>query len=281
MKDDILLFSFFVAVLCFAIGIVALSIKQIIDLRHQAELRHKMRCLRRPKQPWVTVVVDAIGKSDVATALTLKSLNKVHYYNYDILVVKGAGLTKKQSAQALKLGYSKSRRGTVVIVLDAGEVVDEALIKRAVASQNKQAAWRVAVYEKIETGSGPQLMDVIRMLEKDYWQLVRPTKVFTSDGFITGDGKPKSTLRYNSHFRDTIAVMLFATIILAAFAVGELRLIFGAWLLVTAYGLGVIWLSCYQNIKTKLVLVFSASLSTFLFPVVGVMRLFSRSTLTK
>lgn len=276
MKDDILLFGFLVGVVCLAAGIVALSIKQIIDLRHQAELRHKMRCLRRPKQPWVTIIVDALGKSDSESALTLRALEKVHYYNYDVVIVKGLSLSRHQTAIALRGAYQKSQRGSVVVVLTAGELVDRAFVKRAVVSQGRRATWRVATNINGVSDEVGQLTGIIRMLEINYWQIFHTGRVFTAQDFVSNENRSVFGWRYDMGARGALNLLVFVAVSLAVVVTGELKLFWYIWLIFAAYGLGVIWLQNRQTLRVRLILTYSVPLAPLLLPVASAVHLFLR-----
>lgn len=242
---------------------------QIIRMRRFVQLRTTMRHLRRPVQPWVTVII--YGKRDDAHYdASFRSVRRNRYHAYDIVTVG-------PRAKTYQTAYRKSKRGKLVIYLPAGQVIDRNLIKRAVALHITQREWRVAVEPLPTRVYG--LLGILQELRDMIWG--RPMVVEASISAALRYKKiPDSHAVYSQKVipaaHHVIAVLLIA---IAVWYEG-LDVLWYIWVIVTAYLLVLIWLRYETTPSERWKLSFVVPSALFLLPVSSIImdlfQLFTR-----
>lgn len=278
MSDEILLFSFLVGSLVVAVAVTGLSAGQMVKLYHHSKVMYAMRRLRQSKQPWVTIIIDGLGMPATEVDLTLKSLERLHYYNYDILVVKGMVLTGRRKFDAINEAYTRSRVGEIVLLLAAGDEVDAAFVKRSIARLDGKRCCRVVPNERQAAKNSLQLGGLIKLLEADYWQTLQTAQVLTSEAFLKRGQNVMS--RYSRGLRLITSMIVWLAVILAIGLTGKLIIIWYVWLILTAYGLATVWLES-ATVAHKLRLSYVAPLALFIVPVWSVVTMISGKIIQK
>lgn len=269
MRSEGLAMVLLVLVMIASLDIMRRSVGQVIQTRHIARVRAAMRRLRRPVQPWVTVII--YGKKDEASyAATLRSLKRSHYYAYDIVTVG-------PRARFYQTAYRKSQRGKLVLCLPSGCVVDRNLIKRAVALHEGRREWQVAVEPQPIRAIG--LTAMIRELGNMVWG-----RHIVVEACVAAALRHKEVPMMNSFtVQKTVpALIQIVAVGLSAAAVWAegLDALWYIWLLVSVYLLALIWLQ-YETIATERWKVsFLVPSALFLLPVssiiVASLQLFAR-----
>jgi len=252
-----IIFLFIAAVtLIYIIALILLQLHQIIK---EPVIQKRMRKLRKPVQPWVTVLLYSCNNEPLIEP-SLKALLRSHYHNFDIVVIKDYS---NNSTTALKKGYRKSLKGQVVLSLQAGTIVPASFIKRAVAIKGERKKITVCVKERFYMHS---LTAVIQALSGLLWH--RNYKVKVSDGKNISAVKKMIRL-------DFIFVVLLLAIIVISLMVQQPIIVWYSWLIVTSYLFATIWLK-EEKVITKIKLSFSAFSALFLLPVASVVMSFSQ-----
>lgn len=150
-----LIFTFFVIVALLVT--LAASVYDIHQLRQSKSLKATIFKLRRPNQPFITALIYARNNAS-SIAACLKSVQKSHYWNYDIVVIDDAStddtrkvvrsyINKYPSSKlrlyskrrrgnkidALRQGYLRSNKGELVLVIDASNLISQTLLKESAA----------------------------------------------------------------------------------------------------------------------------------------------------
>ena len=137
--------------------LIAASVYDAVLISRRQQLKALMRRLRRPRQPWVTVLLYADNNAASIEA-SLDSLRKSYYHHYDVVVINNASTDhtkqvlksylqkhtrvafrifqkRKKTAKltALREGYRLSQKGELVLVMNANSKVERDFIKAGVA----------------------------------------------------------------------------------------------------------------------------------------------------
>jgi cellulose synthase/poly-beta-1,6-N-acetylglucosamine synthase-like glycosyltransferase len=287
MTNDILNAIFLLFVLATLVAIIGLVCMHLYQIFEEPGLQKRMRQLRKPIQPWVTVLLYAHNDETTIEA-SLKSLLRSNYYCYDIVVVddRSTDATAKRvqdfiashqkisisllrrrvkhTAQgALKAGYRKSKKGKIVVSLRAGTIVQSSFLKRAVATKQERPQIVLRVTEPIALES---LSSIIQSLVNLVWH--RSYKVQVSDvKNITFVNKPARV--------ELIGPFVLAALIFTSIILKEGIVLWYSWLIVTGYVYAVIWLN-EAKIRYKLRLTFSGLSALFLLPVASIVMALSQ-----
>lgn len=157
-----LLAIFIVAALLITLLASAYDIRQI---RQNKLLRSIKLRLRKPNQPFITVLVYANNSAD-SIGSCIKSIQKSYYWHYDIVVIDCASTDstraivrsfikihpklalrlyakrgRNNKINALRRGYYKSKRGDLILSIDASNMIPRTLLK--------EAATRFVVYDNL------------------------------------------------------------------------------------------------------------------------------------
>lgn len=276
MTNELLLFIFFLLVIVAAGDIIRRAFLTLQRERRQKEIQGAMRKVRRPLQPQVTVLVYAKDSTD-AVETTLRSLQKNRYGAFDVVVVNERENTQQYKApnrldaaflrrrvagskmDAYRAAYRKSRRGSIVVCLDAGVRVDPQFTKRAAATSSSTGKWRVE-YEGVYDGEG--IRGVAAALSRVLWNRRSFVWAYTP-----------SALRRERKDRTTVWVawllwweVTLILVILASFIIGPV-LLWYVWLVFSGYLLGLIWLKGGWSASQKLTHSFAVPSALFLLPV--------------
>lgn len=238
---------------------------EIFHIQRQQKARKIMRQLRKPVQPWVTILL--YGESD-GLETTLRSLRKSHYHNYDIVTVG-------HRAQTYQTAYRKSKRGKIVIPLEAGVEVDPAFIKRAVAMKDGERSWKVEI--KVSLLEVDSFNKVITCLQKILWKQSRRVEVF-----IAAELKKKKINRRSSvlpKLTPVLTQVIAIGLIVAGVTAADLLVLWYAWILVSAYTLTLVWLSSDVRMAQRASLSLAVPSALFLVPVASIIEgIFQLST---
>jgi hypothetical protein len=259
--DSVLLFGFLILLTLGAVDCIRRAFLEVLALERQQLLAKSMRKLRKPVQPWVTVLVTG-AKDDVAFATTWHSLQKSYYHHFDIVKT----YTSYQAA------YRRSRKGKIVIVLKAGQTVDRAFIKRAVALEANAPSWWVDLPESAHPMNG--LMDMSNafhaLFRLKHWARV---KVYTSKKF-------KKTTHFSESYRETIPlveVLLFAILLTGTIIGGAIGFLY-AWLIFTLYVISLVWIGREGTMRERLTLTISSISALFILPVASLFMVSLKQT---
>ena len=252
-----IIFLFFAVFALLAImTLIFIHLHQILK---EPKIQKRMRTLRKPVQPWVTVLLYSYN-SESLVGPSLKALLRSYYHNFDIVVINDFS---NDSTKALKKGYSKSYKGEVVLSLRAGTIVSPSFLKRAVAIKGKREQLTVRVSELLYVNS---LTAIIHSLSSLVWQ--RTYKVKISDNKnITAIKKPVRL--------DFLFALLFGAVVALSFIINEPIIVWYSWVIITGYLFAAIWLR-EEKVRTKLILAFSAISALFMLPVASVVIRFSQ-----
>jgi len=258
MTEQITIIFLFIA-LFILIGIVILICRYAYQIVNEPKIQKRIRRLRKPVQPWVTVLIYS-QPTDTDSQASVKALLKSYYHNFDIVIVKDSS---RNAAKALKKGYQKSQKGTVVISLQAGTIVSPWFLKRAVALKGERKKLHLRISE---TASVKSFAEIILSLESMFWHRAYNVQI--------SDAKNITPVRKKIHI-EWVMLFIFISVIVTSFTSQEPSIIWYSWLLVTGYLFAIIWLSGEKE-KTKFQLSFSAISALFLLPVASIIMRFSQ-----
>lgn len=283
MTNEWFLFIFFLLVIVAAGDIMRRAFLTLRNERRAKDVQSAMRKLRRPLQPQVTVLV-YVKKSKEAVETTLRSLQKNRYSALDVVVVNERASKQQYKAparlnvaflqrraagskmDAYRAAYRKSRRGGVVVCLEAGVTVDPLFIKRAVVTA-KGDQWRVGLEEK-QNSEG--IAGVVASLS----QLLRNGRafanVYTRNALRHERKDPVSNkAAWLSWLLWWESVLVW--VILASFFLG-LPLLWYVWLAFSGYLLALVWLKAGWSVPQKLTHSFAVPSALFLLPVTSLIE---------
>jgi len=243
-----------------SVDVMRRAVLQVIQMRHQHHLKAIMRRLRRAAQPWVTVIVYGNGTEREREA-TLRSLRRSRYYAYDVVFVG-------PRAKTYQTAYRKSKRGKIVICIQAGCVVDPSFIKRAVALRQGQREWVVSVLPKPVKITG--FMGIIHQLQYVLWG--RPIVSKACNAAALRQKKvPISHARLSRLVPEAMQILLVGMIASAVIYEGFRALWYG-WLIVCSYLLVLIWLHYGMNQAQRWKLSFAVPSALFVLPVSSIIE---------
>jgi hypothetical protein len=241
------------------IGIIILICRYAYQIVNEPKIQKRMRRLRKPVQPWVTVLIHSQA-NDTDVEGSVKSLLKSYYHNFDIVIVKDSS---RDAVKALNKGYQKSQKGEVVLSLRAGTIVSPWFLKRTVALKGERKKLQLRIPE---TASIKSFAEIILSLESIFWHKAYSVQV--------SDAKNIAPVKKRIHI-EWVMLFIFISVIVTSFALREPSIIWYSWLLVTGYLFAIIWLSDEKE-KTKFQLSFSAISALFLLPVASIIMRFSQ-----
>lgn len=251
--SEVLAMIFLYVALIVLVGITILVFMQLYQIFEEPTIQKQMRTLRKPVQPWVTVLLYS-RSNQLGIDASLKALLRSRYHNFDIVVIHD---NSKDTTKALKKGYSKSNKGKIVISMQAGTIVHPSFLKRAVALKAERSQVIVRVNQPIRINS---LTDIIHSLNNLLWQ--RSYKVRLSDASII------SVIHAPRQF-SFWTVLIFVGLVWVSVAMKEPIVLWYSWLIISTYLFAVTWLK-EETIITKIQLTFSVFSAVFLLPVATV-----------
>jgi hypothetical protein len=252
-----ILFLFFAVLVL--MGIIVLVFMHVYQIIEEPNIQKRMRKLRKPVQPWVTVLLYS-RNNDTFTGASLKALFRSYYHNFDIVVVNDYS---NDSAGALRKAHKRSLKGKIVVLLQAGAIVSPSFLKRAVAMKGKRRHFTLRVSEQLYVHS---LTEIVQSLNSLLWQRTYKVKVCDAKNITA----MKKLIRL-----DFLSVLLFAAIVIFSLIIHEPIIVWYSWLIVTGYSLAVIWLK-EEKVRTKMNLTFTATSAMFILPVAIVVINFSQ-----
>jgi hypothetical protein len=255
MSSEWLFLGFLIASSIAAIDIIRRAFVEVIALERRQALEKAMRRLRKPVQPWVTVLVSGARDSDAFT-VTSRSLEKSRYHYFDVVKL----YTSYQSA------YRRSKRGKIVIILEAGQTVDRAFLKRAVASRSAKQQWWVELLPATEMEQGlinitSKLHAILRLKN---WSRVR---VYSERQF-------KKIKIFKHTYRETLPLAEIALLGLVTCGIvfgGALGFLYG-WAVSSTYLLALIWIQYGTSFDERLKLSYSSISALFFLPIASLFK---------
>ncbi len=253
MDNELIVSIFLICVILLSIDIFRRVIGELFRIQRQQKVAKEMRRLRKPVQPWVTILL--YGDTS-KTEITEKSLRKNRYHNYDTVLIG-------PRARTYQTAYRKSKRGKIIIPLPMGIEVDPNFIKRTVAMKEDRRSWKVEVEQSIREATG--LTEIVTRLQKILWG--RPIKI---EAFISADLKKKKI--QNPHtilpvITGVLAQLISIGLIVAGISFSDLTVLWYAWVLVSAYLFILVWFSNGIKISERLSLSMAIPSALFLIPV--------------
>lgn len=279
MHNEWLLFLFLLLVIAAAIDIMRRAVMVILRDQRRQELQKIMRKLRRPALPHVSVLVYAKRSTDAVEA-TLQSLRKNRYGSFDVVVVNDVSNKRLYSApprlevsflkrrvassklDAYRAAYKKSRRGEIIMCLDAGAVLDPLCIKRAVALSGSRQQWHVSL-EKVSQREG--IGGVTSSLYGLLWTRPAVVPMYRVQAFR--HKKEGCALREITWLPKTaVWGALLVGALCVSFVLGPAMLWY-VWVVFSGYLLGLIWLKGGWSASQKVFHSFAVPSALFLLPV--------------
>lgn len=258
MDDELIVSIFLVCMILLSVDIFRRIFTEIFRIQNQQENTKVMRRLRKPTQPWVTVLL--YGDSS-KLEMTMKALRKSRYHNYDYVVVG-------PRARTYQTAYRKSKRGKIVIALPMGVQVDPNFIKRTVAMKQDRRTWKVEVEQPVYEANS--FVEIITRIQAILWR--RPVKV---EAFIAADLRKKVIQKRNSVLPLLSAVItqtIGIGLIIAGIIYADLTVLWYAWILVSSYILILIWFHYNVRLSERFSLSLAVPSALFLIPVASAVQ---------
>lgn len=262
--SELLVNIFLFIALLTLIAVIVLIFTHLNQIFEEPNIQKRMRKLRKPVQPWVTVLLYA-RHNESGVRSSVKALLRSHYHNFDIVVVNDYSEDVKK---ALKIGYRKSEKGKVVVSIQAGAIVPPSFIKRAVAIKNgrKRVTMRLSTPALMNS-----LTNIFQSINSLLWQRAYKAHISDPDTIL---------LTKNTPYYDFLFTLFFIGIVSLSLIIEEPIILWYSWLIITGYLLAIIWLK-EDGVRTKLQLSFSALSALFFLPVgivaVSLSQLYSRN----
>lgn len=298
MSENELIFSFLIGLMVVALGTVLMSFMQWRRIQHEESVASALRRLRRKDLPVMTVLLYARNQQDTVEQ-SLRVLKNNKYPEYDIVVIDdGSGdetasivrrfcakypqlpirLLRRRSqtsvSEALRAGYRKSQKGSVVLVVTPDLKLDARVMKRAIAARGTSTMWRVALHEKLDDSF--HLGDIGAFLEKYFWQSSQYARGYDKETFLRQHAALPIGVRSETDTAGALSVLCATLLIAGTIAAFGPQALWYVWVIATAYGLAVIWLRYGESLRGRLVLTLSIPLALFLIPATSIVRGFSQ-----
>lgn len=294
MSEQELLFSFLIGLSTVSLVAVGMSVLQWRRINYEAKIADSLRRLRGKKLPTMTVLVYARNQQD-RIEQTLRTLRNNRYRSYDIVVIDDASddatatvvrafcaryssatvrllRRRKQTSVegALRAGYRKSKKGSIVLVVTPDLTLDARVMKRTAAAQSTKGVWRIAVHERL--GDTFHLGDIGTLLENYFWQVGPYARAYSKAMFLERHAALPAGIRGDTDTRGALGVLLAVGIIAGTVTLLGVQAFWYAWLVVTAYGLMVVWVRYGETLRDRLILTLSIPLALFLIPATSIVR---------
>lgn len=300
MSSQWLLFIFLVLAIIFAADITRRAFISIIDGSNEKRLRLQMRQLRRPKQPWVTVLV--YGKNQaVELEKTVRQVRQSRYSQYDIVAVsdrsedttalrmKGYIAKTNQRVkiqflqrriagtkmEAYRAAYRKSQRGKIIVCLTAGDEVTPLLLKQAVLLQANKQSWRVGRRTPDEPYG---LIGLVKNMYALFWRNNPIAWVYTPITLRQTTAKWRSV---NNSLVFICTQVLFIGVVVSAVLYAGFIALWYAWVLFSLYLFALTWTHYETPIARKWKVTFAIPSALFLIPAVGLVEGFTQLRIRK
>lgn len=239
MNDEWLLAVALCGALLLALDITRRAFMEMQQLEQEQRIKKAMRRLRKPLQPWVTVLL--YGENEDAFERTMRQIRQNRYDNFDVVRVK------KHTAAGHRTAYRKSKRGEIILCVQAGDAIDRQCIKRAVVLRTLQLSqrtrtkqsWSVPIASPTFFESG--IRGIVQQLRFVLFaQSASAIPAFTRQGL-------RVQTQVQTPAKDTRLIFVVAgALFMATVITGALlntKLFIYGWLLLSAYLLVLIWLS--------------------------------------
>lgn len=303
MSEKELLFSILLGLIVVAVVAIILSVVQWRQITREAQVVTAMRRLRGKKQPSVTVLVYARNQQAHIEQM-LRILKNNRYRACDIVVVDDASSDQTAAivkrfcevypkaairlfrrrrqtsvSEALRAGYKKSQKGSIVLVMTPDLPLDTQIVKCAVASRGEGGSWRTPVRKGLHAAL--QLGDVGVFLERYVWQSAQCVRVYDAKMFLKGRIVLPSGIQHEADYVGALSVLFSVVLIAGSIAFFGVQAFWYVWVIVTAYGLATAWLRYGESIRDRLVITLSIPLALFLIPATSIVRGFSQLDVRK
>lgn len=264
-----------IGVLLLTLDVTRRAFMELQQIEQEQHIKKEMLGLRAAKQPWVTVLV--YGEEGRTLDKTLRQIQRSRYAQFDVV------RSKKHTAAAYRTAYRKSRRGEIIVCVQAGDEIDKQCIKRAVAvrvlqasrGQRARQSWRVPIANAMSLESG--LRGVVQRLRFALWAPPAPTIPAYSRQGLRAQTQIKIPREYSGLPRVLVGALFVASIVAGALL--HTTLFLYGWLLFSLYLLVLIWFSraarlghnssSNPTVYKKLQLSFAVPSALFLVPVAG------------
>lgn len=268
----------------------ASSIVRSVCVMRRLVQEERLRVVRdKTGTPWVTVLVYGRNESDELMA-TVRALGEIRNELFDVVVVNDRSTddTKEQlkryitahqtkrltilqrrkistRTECYRAAYRKSKKGDVIVCLQAGDRVDAFLLPRTVAAARGRLAWTI---ESAGPFLGAGLRGVVRRLRHALWSRSSRIAVYTPKGLRRAQPREYRTLPIWMGVR---IVLWIGCLVFVSYGITQHTILFWySWLAVTLY----LWLAVWVEIRTpwsrRLIDMFSVPSALFLIPVASV-----------
>jgi len=291
MSIQWLILMFFAGAIILAVDVTRRAVSLMIKENNERKLRQAMRRLRNPHLPRATVLVYGKNQAE-ALEKTVRQVRRSRYGSYDIVVVDdrstddtavrikkyigslkgGSGIQLLQrradgtKMDAYRAAYRKSRRGEIIICLNAGDEVDSLLIKRVVASRGERQKWEAKTSIREESEG---LDALIKGLRKVYWNHPAKIRAYAPTALRRSE---KEVRDMNVRAVATGIQMALLAILLIGIATWGFITLWYAWILCSLYTLALIWIQYEVPASQKWKFSFSVPSALFLIPVATVVQ---------
>lgn len=294
MSEQELMFSVLIGIITASVMVIILSFVQWYRVRSDEIITTRMRHLRGKRQPTVTVLV-YVRNQAIYIERTLRSLRNNRYHAFDAVVVNDASedntskivkqfcvqfpdapiqVLRRQKvttmSQALRAGYRKSKKGSIVITITPDQLINEQFIKRTVAQQTTTGRWQVRL--KRTFGGKVYLSDLGERLEQYLWHQESRARAYTSSVFLKKHTNPTAGIRNEVDTIGALSVLTALLCITVPIATFGTQALWYVWIIAVAYSITVVWMRFDEHPRDKSVVTFALPLAIFLVPITSIMR---------
>lgn len=254
MNSEFIIFIFLIAAVFFAVDIIRRSVNVFLIIGHKDATEKQMRQLAKAKQPHVTVLVYG-NKNSRATEDTIKSVRRSKYFAYDVAIA----YTNLPITRSYRAAYRRSRRGSIVVCLQAGEQIDPLFLKRAVLSRNEAARWWVVTRKEYQSQG---IVGIASELQQALWGDTYSIEVCASSALRKSD-----PLIRRIRGVPLIVVGLLTGGTILAVLYGGIHALWYAWLLFTSYLFLVILLQESHTFNNRWRVILATPSAFFFMPI--------------
>ncbi len=263
MSNEWLTFLFFIAAIILAMDVTRRAVIEMSRANGEKAQLATLRRLRKPVQPWVTVLIYSKNQSE-SLVRTVRQVCQSRYACFDVVAISDHATDDTEArviayqasvthdrlrflkrrkpgsiSDVYRAGYRKSRHGSIVVCLQAGDTVDPLLLKRAVVSAGTKQIWQVDLQQN-DTQEG--LFGIAWRIQRAVWNRPIKIQVCTSRAL-----RHLSIKRRGLHLVGSSLVWVVALALIVTVALINTLAFWYAWLLCTIYSLALVWLSARES----------------------------------
>lgn len=263
MSNEWLTFLFFIAAIILAMDVTRRAVIEMYRANGEKAQLAALRRLRKPIQPWVTVLIYSKNQSE-SLVRTVRQVCRSRYALFDVVAISDRATDDTEAriiayqasvthdrlrflkrrklgsmGDAYRAGYRKSRHGSIVICLQAGDTVDPLLLKRAVISTGTKQIWQVDLQQN-DTQEG--LFGIVQRIQRAVWNYSIKIQVCTSRAL-----RHLRIKRRGLHLVGSSLVWVVALALIVTVALINTLAFWYVWLLCTVYSLALVWLSARES----------------------------------